>query len=182
MLNTPQPVWLVLMLASATPSMAADAKIRTRVSESQTIFVAEIQDVLRQGDCSFFLQGTIGSKCDTRVRVRIAQVIKVEDRAQIPMEFDCEIHQVLGRSVNASRWSSPIQVGQRYLIFSLSKQSVPDIFASTLAPILVTDNEDIVSDVEMILHSELLTLTARGATPRISAPARMAAGAFVGVV
>jgi hypothetical protein len=127
-------------------------------SQNAIIFLTEIQSAQPGEGCNQFHTSKVGH-CKTKVRARILRVFKGEyDRETVPDEFEVQIQQTIIISA-ISPWSdNNIQAGQRYLILSRASQIGPSAFASTLAPVLVTDQEDTIGDLELILNSEPLTL------------------------
>ena len=159
MLRTYASILTSLIAVFASAPLRADSKIRTAATEKATIFLAEIESARPDESCAQFWRGHIPAKCDTRVRARILRIYKQADSTRpAPLEFDAEIHQ---RAVSGvTPWQTqidPIQVGQRYLLFS-SLKDLPIVFATTPGPVLASGKEDVIGDLEVMLNSESLSL------------------------
>jgi hypothetical protein len=148
---------MLFAVSAVGVATAGEARVRTVASESATIFLTEIQNVQPGEGCEYFHLHKYG-RCKTKVRARLLRVFKGEyDREKVPAEFEVEIQQTIITSA-ISPWSdSNIQAGQRYLILTAARQVLPSVFASTVGPLLVTDQEDMVGDLELILNTESLT-------------------------
>ena len=149
--------FLILTGAAAT-DLASQPRIHTLVGDSATIFVAEIREAHSQGDCTRFKRHVPGSGCNTVVRATITRVLKGGDGEPAPRDFEILVQQTIGRSAATTRWEREIEPGQRYLIFSPGTQGLPGMFASTLSPVPVAPDEDVASDVELIVNLGHLTL------------------------
>jgi len=157
----------ILVLTYARLRASGDTQIRTAVSESTTIFVAEIEAAQPDDGCARLWRGLMSSRCNTKVHARILRVYKsVGDTTNAPVEFDCEIHQQIAMSgtVPWQTHEKPIQPGQRFLILSQAQRDLPLIFATTPGSFQVTDKEDIVGDLELMLGSESLTIAQQAST------------------
>lgn len=153
------PLILCLALRCVPPARAGDAGVGTLPSDSVTVFLAEIEAAQPGGGCAMLWHARPNSSCDTKVRARILHVYKsIGDSVNNSIEFDCEIHQRFVTS-GTTPWQlqeKPIQAGQRYLIFSPALRDLPTIFATTPGPVLVSDDDDMIGDLELILNTEPL--------------------------
>src|ERR1035438_9903427 len=150
--------FMLLAVSLAGVATAADTKVPTVASQNASIFLAEIQSAQPGEGCAQFHVTRVGY-CKTKVRARILRVFKGEwDRAAVPAEFEVEIQQIINISAGAPWLDHDIRAGQRYLILSRANQIGPSVFASTLAPVPVTDQDDPVGDLDLILNTEPLTL------------------------
>ncbi len=151
-------ILLAVSLASVAAAAVAKSVFPIVVSRNAVIFLTEIQSAQPGDGCKQFHIRKVG-QCKTTVRARILRVFKGGyDHDKIPAEFEVEIQQTIIISA-ISPWSdNNIQAGQRYLILSRANQIGPSAFASTFAPVLVTDQEDPIGDLELILNTETLTL------------------------
>jgi hypothetical protein len=159
--TSPAVLYILIPLFLLAPSAtASDPKVQTLPTESATIFLAEIE-AAQPGDGCPKLWSGFRTTCNTKVQARILRVYKsAVEKDPGPSEFNCEIHQEHVMS-GTTRWQTheePIRTGQRFLIFSKQQGYLPAIFATTPAPIFVSDDADIIGDLELVLNTEILTL------------------------
>lgn len=157
-LRTSSLNFMLLAISLAGVAAALETKVPTVASQNASIFLTEIQRAQPGQGCAQFHVTRVGY-CKTKVRARIIRVFKGEwDREAVPAEFEVDIQQIINISAGAPWSDNNIQAGQRYLILSRAEQIGPSVFASALAPVPVTDQDDPVGDLELILNTEPLTL------------------------
>jgi len=148
----------MLLAVSLFGAAASEPRVPTAASRNRIIFLTEVLSAQPGEGCAYFHLHRVG-RCRTKVRARILRVFKGEyDGDALPAEFEVEIQQNILLSSIAPWTDIRIQAGQRYLILSTAGQIGPSAFASNLGPVVVTDREDTIGDLELILNSERLTL------------------------
>jgi hypothetical protein len=141
---------VVLLLWSAAPSTAAPLP-EVPVTRAPAIFVAEFQDV-GAPECG----APRSAACTIPVRVRVTRILKDRDRLGLS---PCEVE------VNLVRWplrdgEAPVtwwsgitpRRGARYLILSSGRGSLAEMIENPGSVNPISDQEDPVSDAELILR------------------------------
>jgi hypothetical protein len=151
-----------LLAAPALLCAAEERRIRSAVTGDGTIFLAELTAAQHSQGCTEFWRLHMGTECNTKVRVRILRIYKqIRNADPAPIEFDTEIHQRRIPPSPPGPWQNQetaIQAGQRYLLFDAISKNFPVMFSGAYGPLLVSDREDAVGDVELLLNCESLTL------------------------
>ena len=149
----------VITLTTSSTVYAGVTSVPTVATQNATIFLAEILRAEPGDGCAYFHRYRQG-RCTTIVRANILRVFKAADEQEpASKEFETTIQQMQVISGIGPWTDIDILPGQRYLILSRANGSFPTAFKSCLGPILITDDEDTISDLEVILASEALTIS-----------------------
>jgi hypothetical protein len=154
---------LILLAARAVLWAGDEPKFRTAVTGDGTIFLAEVTAAQHSQGCAEFWRLHMRTECNTKVHVRVVRIYKRRKDADPapPLEFDTDIRQRREGFGGPAPWQNQetaIQAGQRYLLFDAIGKDFPVIFAGAYVPLLLSDQEDAVGDVELLLNCESLTL------------------------
>ena len=150
----------VLSAVALAPAHAAeDARSLTELTRFATIVLTEIGSAQPGEGCSGPLLSSFGHVCKTKVHVRLVRIFKDSDHLGLaPSQFEAEILQHTGGYFETYRWTGQqLKIGQQYLITS-DKNTLPDLFESPAGVVLVTQKEDTLGDVDLILRSASLPL------------------------
>jgi len=92
--------------------------------------------------------------------VRVARILKDGYGQNLaPCEFDAEIQQENWSISPPTAWTArPVRAGLSYLVFSDSKSPLVSQFESPFGVSLITDKDDAVADVDLVVRSQLLSL------------------------
>lgn len=180
---------ITALLATTFAALAAeDPRSFVRVMQrSPVIFLAEIDHTQPGEACS---SSPRPQRCQMKAVGRVTRVFQNGGHADlVPVGFEVEIPRYYwGDIPMEAPWSSQVHVeaGQQYLIFSRVTSSLAAAFEFPSTSWLITDREDAIGDLELILRSESTTLPEQvssvsalisaGAKPRSFILAQYAAG------
>ncbi|MGA9626900.1 MAG: hypothetical protein WBL65_19945 [Bryobacteraceae bacterium] len=160
-------VILISLLAAdglAKARAADDAKGVVDPMERQTILLAEFDNVQRGDGSAGRIQRPV--LYTIKVRGRVTRILNDAGHQGLREgEFQMEFTESSGGMHKGVSWTDfDIQAGQQYLIFSDPKPRLAAMVELPSGAYPVTDKEDAVADVDLILHSASLTLREQAST------------------
>jgi hypothetical protein len=153
-------LFLVILITSSIAE--GQPKSVSPLGQDLTIFVSEIQNVKNSEGC-FRRDFLPNAECRAKVHVQVIQILQDGGHQDLrPGEFDADVVSAVAirsSAIGRNAWiAAEIRAGRRYLIFSDQRIPISAMFEAPSGLWPVTDKDDVVNDVQLILDSASLAL------------------------